>query len=282
MKKFLSLFCLLLFSQYAVSSEKGLIDLAEFHYRNGEYYNSITESLRYQYLYPQGALYPRSMLIMGKSYYKGGDKNSALNALTECYNKYTKQEEGETALFYSGLIRFELNSYFFAAKNFQEYLYVYDGGIFREDVLINLSLINAFAEKYNEAEKILSEYKRIFPEGKLQKKAEELSVVISEAKQRPKKNLLAAGLSSAIIPGSGYFYTGEYMLGFLSFMTNGALIYGIYDGYKKKRMYQMIFFSVIEFSFYNYSIIGSIKSADQYNQGKDLKREAFLGLKTTF
>ena len=85
-------------------------------------------------------------------------------------------------------------------------------------------------------------------------------------RQRPKKSLYAAGLSSALIPGSGYFYTEKYMLGIFSFLTNGALIYGIYDGYKKKDTFQMIFFSVIEFSFYNYSIVGSIKSADEYNR----------------
>ena len=264
------------------SSENGLIELARIHYQDKEYYNSITESLRYQFLYPQGNLFPESMLLMGKSFYKGGDKERSLSVLSDCYSKYTDTVEGETALFYSGIIRLESGSYLFAARNFQEYNYVYNKGIFQEDALINLSLIHIVAENYDKAEKDLLEYKRVFPEGKLYKKAEELSSIITEERERPKKNLYIAGLSSALIPGSGYFYTEKYMLGILSFLTNGALIYGIYSGYKKEDTFRMIFFSVIEFSFYNYSIIGAVKSADEFNRGRDFKEEILAGFRKTF
>ena len=64
--------------------------------------------------------------------------------------------------------------------------------------------------------------------------------------------------------------------------TNGALIYGIYDGDRKKDRYQMIFFSVIEFSFYNYSLFGSVKSADEYNRNSALKKELLMGMKGYF
>jgi TolA-binding protein len=99
LKKLFILFFVLLLKP-AFSSEKGLIDLAEYHYNNLEYYNAITETMRYQYLYPDGALFSKSMLIMGKSYYKGGDREKALNIFMECYDRFTNLNEGETALFY--------------------------------------------------------------------------------------------------------------------------------------------------------------------------------------
>jgi outer membrane protein assembly factor BamD (BamD/ComL family) len=282
MKRFL--ICLYFVSSAfpVLSSEKGLIDLADYHYNRKEYYNSITESMRYQYLYPQGELYSQSMIIVGKSYYKGGDNVRALSVLSECYNRFTDREAGERALFYSGLIRIDSGSYNYAARNFREYNYVYNNGIFLEESIINLSLVYALAENYDEAEKKLTEYSEIFPDGKYMKKAEELSVLVKEAESRPEKSLLAAGLLSAIIPGSGYFYTENYILGILSFGTNAALIYGIYDGYKKKKQFQMIFFSVVEFSFYNYSLVGSIKSAHEYNENKDFKKELVLKFKSEF
>ena len=282
MKKVLIAICLFYFSLPVFASEKGLIDLAGFHYDQKEYYNSITESMRYQFLYPEGILFPQSMLIMSKSCYKGGDREKALNILSDCYARYTNSEEGEKALFYSGLMRLEAGSYRYAVKNFQEYNYVYNKGIFREETLINLTITYALAENYSEAEKSIQEYKKIFPDGRLNCTADELSALLAEEQTRPKKSLAAAGLLSALIPGSGYAYTGKYALGFFSFITNGALIYGIYDGYKKNDHFQMIFFSVIEFSFYNYSIIGSIKSADEFNRGNDLKKEVLFGLKTAF
>lgn len=282
MKKFIICFYLIYSQLPLFSSGKDLVDLAEFHYSNREYYNSITESMRYQFLYPQGALFPESMLNIGKSYYKGGNKAKALNVLSQCYNRFPDSKAGETALFYSGLMRIDAESYYYAAKNFQEYNYVYNNGIFQEEAIINLSLIYALAENYKEAEKKLSEYKNNFPEGRLQKKAEELSILIKNAELKPKKSLFAAGLLSAVIPGSGYFYTENYPLGIFSFCTNAALIYGIYDGYRKKNQFQMIFFSVIEFSFYNYSLVGSIKSAHEFNEGESSKKEFLLGFKTEF
>ena len=44
----------------------------------------------------------------------------------------------------------------------------------------------------------------------------------------------------------------------------------------------MIFFSVVEFSFYNYSIVGSVKSAHEYNGGDDFRKEVLAGIKTGF
>jgi len=266
----------------AFSSEKGLIDLAEYHYNNSEYYNSITESMRYQFLYPAGTLFPKSMLIMGKSYYKGGDREKSLNIFMECYDRFTNLREGETALFYSGLIRFEAGSYNFAVKNFLEYKYVYPDGKFYADAIINLSLIYTLTENYDEAEKQLEEFNKISPERKLKGNDSELLSILLEAKDRPKKNLYIAGISSAIIPGAGYFYSENYKLGILSFFTNAALIYGIYDGYKKNNKLQMIFFSVIEFSFYNHSIIGSIRSANDYNRKDDLKKDIQAGIQMYF
>ncbi|MCL2156117.1 MAG: hypothetical protein FWH53_10670 [Leptospirales bacterium] len=280
MKRLLLILFFVCLLKPAFSSEKGLIDLAEYHYNNLEYYNAITETMRYQYLFPDGALFPKSMLIMGKSYYKGGDREKALNIFMECYDRFTNLNEGETALFYSGLIRFEVGSYHFAAKNFLEYKYIYPDGIFYADAIINLSLIYTFAENYDEAEIQLEEYNKISTEQRLE--SSELSYILSEAGNRSRKSLYVAGISSALIPGAGYFYTEKYKLGIFSFLTNAALIFGIYDGYKKNNKLQMIFFSVIEFSFYNYSIIGSIKSADEYNKKDDLKKEVQAGIQMYF
>jgi hypothetical protein len=282
LKKLIILLFLVNLLKPAFSSEKGLIDLAEYHYNNLEYYNAITESMRYQFLYPGGTLFPKSMLIMGKSYYKGGEREKALNIFMECYDRFTNLNEGETALFYSGLIRFEADSYNFAAKNFLEYKYTYPKGIFYKDAIINLSLIYTLTENYDEAEIQLEEYNKISSEQKLNEKGSELSSILLEAASRPRKSLYIAGISSAIIPGSGYFYTGNYKLGFLSFFTNAALIFGIYDGYKKNNKFQMIFFSVIELSFYNYSIVGSIKSVNEYNKRDDLKKEVQAGIQAYF
>lgn len=280
--KRLVLLLILSFQLNLYADSSSVIKTAEHYYNSGEYYNAITESMRYQHLFPSGDLYPSSMILMGKSYYRGGNAGKAVEVFTDCYNRFTKEPQGQEGLYYSGIVRILSGSYFFGARTFQEYNFVYKGGIFYEDSVFNLCRASALAENYDEAARLLGEYKSLFPEGKYSAEADKLSVMISEERSRVKKSPFIAGLSSAVIPGSGYFYTGNYRLGVISLLTNGALIFLAYDGYRRGNTFQLIFFSVMEFSFYNYSIVGGIKSAYEYNHSSSEKKEILAGIKTGF
>lgn len=259
-----------------------IMKMAEYYYKNGEYYNAITESMRYQHLNPAGELYPSSMILMGKSFYQGGNPEKALQLFTGCYDTFPKTAQGEEGLYYSGIVRILSGSYYFGTRTFQEYNFVYKGGIFYEDSVFNLCRARALAENYDEAARIILDYKNLFPDGKYSAEADKLALVIETERNREKKSPLFAGVSSAIIPGSGFLYTGDYRLGVISMATNGALILLAYDGYRRSNAFQMIFFSVIEFSFYNYSIVGSVKSAQEYNDPDSFRRELLMGIKTGF
>ncbi len=50
-----------------------LLELAQIHLQNKEYYQAITECMRYQYCYPKGDQYPESLLIMSRAYFYGGN-----------------------------------------------------------------------------------------------------------------------------------------------------------------------------------------------------------------
>jgi len=281
MKRLLLVIFILAPLNLSAGGEK-IIETARLHYRNGDYYSSITESMRYQHLYPEGDLYAESMIIMGKSYYKGGNREKALGIFTESYRKFPDERGGEEGLFCSGIARLLSGSYYFAARTFQEYNFVYGSGIFYEDSVFSLCAARALAENYDEAERLLAEYKTIFPEGKYRGDAERLAELVSAEKNRGRKSPLLAGAASALLPGSGYFYTGNYRLGAISMLTNGLLLFLAYDGYRKENSFQMLFFSVVEFSFYNYSIVGSVKSARDYNDGSAFRRELLLGFKAGF
>jgi hypothetical protein len=97
---------------------------------------------------------------------------------------------------------------------------------------------------------------------------------------KKRTRLLRAFISVDTRPG--YFYTGNYRLGAISLLTNGALILLAYDGYRRENSFQMIFFSIVELSFYNYSIVGSIRSAYEYNDSSYMKKEILAGIKTGF
>lgn len=280
--KLLPLLMIILLQVNLFADGGNIIKTAEHHYNNGEYYNAITESMRYQHLYPEGDLFAASAILAGKSYYLGGNTEKALGIFTDCFNRFTKETQGQEGLYYSGIVRILSGSYYFGARTFQEYNFVYKGGIFYEDSVFNLCRARALAENYDDAERLIGEYRALFPEGKYSSEADKLDLMIKDERNRKKKNPVIAGLSSALIPGSGYFYTGNYRLGAISLLTNGALILLAYDGYRRENSFQMIFFSIVELSFYNYSIVGSIRSAYEYNDSSYMKKEILAGIKTGF
>ena len=107
------------------------------------------------------------------------------------------------------------------------------------------------------------------------------SEIINEI-NRPKKSVWVAALGSLVVLGFGYFYTGKTKMGVLSLLTNATLISMAYRGYANGDKYQMIFFSLLEFSFYQYSIIGGIKSVNEYNDGSSFQKKLKLSLGKEF
>jgi len=264
------------------SAGNHLIDTASVYMERGEYFNAITETMRYRYLYPSGERYGESLIISGTAYFKGGAPGEAIKMYQESFSLFPDSYHGQQGLYYLGMVRLVSGSTAFALNNFQEYNYIYQNGYFYEDSLFYLCVARAFSEDYIGAESSIENYKRIFPEGAYTARAENLSLMIKKEKERPRKSPLKAAAASAIIPGLGYFYTENYSIGVLSFATNGLFLYLIYDGYKKKNDFQMIFFSLVELSFYNYSIIGSIRSAEEYNNSASFKKELIMGIKKEF
>ncbi len=267
-------------SAYASGSD--LVMTARLHFENREYYNAITEIMRYQFLYPEGALFADSMVILGEAYYLGGDPASALSTFSDCYTKYPDTYMGQQALFYSGYVRMMQGSYYYAARMFQQYNYVYKDRDFYDDSVFNLCVIRILAEDYSEAQAALDEYRKLFPDGKYYDESVYLSQRVEEQKNRPLKSTWIAGISSAIIPGLGYIYTEKYLLGIFSFLSNAGLIYLIYDGYRDGSMFRTIVFSVIEYSFYSWSVTGSIRSAMEYNDNGEFSEEILLRIKAPF
>jgi tetratricopeptide (TPR) repeat protein len=259
-----------------------LIDTAELSYGKKEYYNAITELMRFQFLFPGDARYPESMVLMGKSYYMGGNSSEAALIFSDCYKKYPESYSGQQALFYSGYIRLAEGSFYYAMKMFQEYKFVYKNGDFYEDSVFNICLAEILAENYSDAQSALAAYRKQFPEGRYGQEADLLAARITEEQNRPYKSPWIAGISSAVVPGLGYFYTEKYLLGLFAMLSNGALIYLAYDGYRDGNMFKMVVFSVVEFSFYNWSLGGSIMSAREYNDNREFRKEIQLHIKRPF
>ncbi|MDY6934950.1 MAG: hypothetical protein SVZ03_12120 [Spirochaetota bacterium] len=263
-------------------SEREIINLGKLHNINGEYYNAITEMMRYQYHYPEGEFFPESQLIMGEAYYRGGNYNNAIGVLSGCYATYKDRPEGERALLNIGYMRLISGSPFYAYRSFQEYLYAYNNGRYREDVKANLCSAIALMGELRQAVRKIVEYKTSFPDGKHAEELYHLESLINRELSRPKKNVWVSLIGSIFLPGFGHFYTYKYRVGLFSFLTNAALIFLVYDGYKDENRFRMVLFSVGAFAIYQHSLFSAVNNVYVYNRRDDFYKSVRMGLNIKF
>ena len=259
------LICILFLYTKLYAGEETLIESAREHYQNGEYYNAITDIMRYQFLYPQKTFYAESLLLMSKAFYMGDDASSAISAAEKCAEMYGLSSYGDYALYLTGRMRLTKGSAETALRNYDKYLKIYGDSLCTEKVYHDRCYGAVFTENFDLAKKWIEEYKNKYPQGNYLAHIESLAADIAAEELRPPKSVNIATVSSAIIPGSGYFYTGNYALGTFSFITNAALIAIVVDGIMRKNIFQWAFFGLLELSFYQHSIYGARNSVYEYN-----------------
>ena len=103
-----------------------------------------------------------------------------------------------------------------------------------------------------------------------------LNFLLSNLERRidpKKKSPLFAGILSAIVPGLGRVYTGEYGDAAASFLLSGIFGYLAYSNFRDGYMQRGFIFGLITAFFQGGNIYGSVVSASLYNQNEIEKRE---------
>lgn len=71
-----------------------------------------------------------------------------------------------------------------------------------------------------------------------------------------------------MIPGFGYFYSGEVANGFRSIILNGLFLYGMADTANNEQWGAFAVITFFEFTWYSGSIYGGIDAAHRYNRNR--------------
>ncbi len=259
------------------ADEKRLIDLARMELEKEEYYHAITETMRYQHLYPRGRFYPESMLIMSRAFYHGGNYQQASELLASCHNTFPDSKEGERALYFLGHIRMLNGSPYFAYRTFQQYRYLYREGSLREEAGADACRALALMGEFHSARAEIAQFRRDHPGGRLTEEVSALDRMIEREENRPKKSMWVSVIGSIFIPGFGHFYTEKYDIGFFSLFTNAALLYLFYDGYRDRDRLRTIVFGIAELSFYQYSLFSAVQNVYEYNGSRNFDNSVRMG-----
>jgi len=94
----------------------------------------------------------------------------------------------------------------------------------------------------------------------------------------PYKNETIAGMLSAIIPGSGKMYVGEWGDGITAFLVTGLLAFLAYDNFRADHITRAWIFTGLGAFFYAGSIYGSVASAQIFNARINFEFENGLNL----
>ncbi len=273
---------LLLFAIQLSASERQLFSLGKSLYQKKEFFSAITEFKRQQFLYPKGRYFDQSLFYQGKAYMEGGNYQKATDSLYRCYNDYAKKKTGQLSLFYLAYYRLRYGSAYYAIRGFQQFNYIYPKGFFKQHSDYFLCFAAALYKDDAFTKKTIRKYLLTYPDGSNYKKVLKLKEDLYNEINRTKKSILLAGIGSAIIPGFGYFYTEQYALGSISFLTNAVLIFLIYNSIRTNNMYQTLLFSVMELGFYQNSIYGAINSVQKYNSRIQFHKKLHMGLSQNF
>jgi hypothetical protein len=98
------------------------------------------------------------------------------------------------------------------------------------------------------------------------KSAEGKAALETYAAGRDKKPKVGGLLG--MVPGFGYFYSGEYANGFRSIILNGLFIYGMVDTADNEQWGAFAVITFFEFTWYSGSIYGGIDAAHRFNRNR--------------
>ena len=269
-------------AQNNTSSEESIFRLAEAHYAGGEFYNAVTETFRYQYLYPRGKFHAGSLILQGKAYWRGGNSMAAMDTMTKCFETHRDGPAGEEALFYTGHMRLLAGSPYYAHRTYLTYDYMYKKGALAEDVHYEKCVSLALMGELDDAKAEIASYRTAWSEHRYHSRLKELEKLIDNEKSRGKKSVWVSMAGSAVLPGFGHFYAGRCEVGFLSLVTNAALMFLAWDGYRDGNMFRMIVFGVAELSFYQHSLFSAANNVYNYNSPDNFNRKVMMGISGRF
>jgi TM2 domain-containing membrane protein YozV len=90
-------------------------------------------------------------------------------------------------------------------------------------------------------------------------------LVLEDLGQLKKKSTIIAGISSLLIPGSGYIYSGHTKTGISSLLFNSLFAFATYSNFRTGNAGMGILTGLFGLAFYISNIQGSVKSVERYN-----------------
>jgi len=287
-RRLLALITLLLMSLVAqahgtprsvVITDELQLGLAEAFLAEGEFYRAITEYKRYLYFFPDSERTAYVHLQIGMAYYRGEEFAAAIEAFSKA-RQYYPDEHFATAAFYEGVCRSRLHQPEQAQNDFNRVLAVDPDGPLAPSALAGLSLTALELQDLAGSRQALGRLASDYPHTAQGEAARDALPLVVDTETRPRKSPVAAGVFSALVPGSGQLYAGRPRDGLMAFLVNGLFIAGTAVAIDHDNGPAAVLLGAAGLPFYLGNIYGAANAAHQWNLSlaRDLRNDLAVRL----
>jgi Tetratricopeptide repeat len=250
-----------------------ILGFADALFNDGDYFRAITEYKRFLFLHPGDARAGRVQLQVGLSYQRGQQWDDARQTFEHLAERSPDPAVRAEAAYRIGETSFQQGRYAQAITDLravaERYAHTPVGD--RARYLLGWSYLRS--RQWLEASQTFEGVDTTSP---LFPSSRALAEAAREGEQLPRKSPALAGLMSAVIPGTGHFYTGRWRDGTIALLLNGAFlaagIEAVSAGHEAAAGVLLFF----EAAWYSGTIYGAVNAAHKYN--RDLEDRWLQGL----
>ena len=246
--------------------------VADTFMQEKEYYRAITEYKRFLILFPDSARCDYALLQTGIAYFRGGDNDSAARNFTALREQYTQSSYGAEAFFFEAMSHWKKKEYEKAGDLFLALARAYPDSSYAPRALAAAALVELDKDNAVEARATLERVVAMYPDHPKTGSVREAVSILEGYADLPQKSETLAGIMSALLPGAGYAYAGEYGTAVMSLLVNGAFIAGAWTAFAQELYAVGVLAGGVGVPFYIGNIYGSALAVKKWNRA--VKQEA--------
>ena len=250
-----------------------ILRFADALFNDGDYFRAITEYKRFLFLYPTDARAGRVHLQVGLSYQRGQQWDDARQTFEHLVEQSSDPAVRAEAAYRIGETSFQQGRYTQAIADLRPVAERYEQTLVGDRARYLLGWSYLRGRQWPEASQtfeVITTTSPLFPSSRA------LAEAAREGEQLPRKSPALAGLMSAVIPGTGHFYTGRWRDGTIALLLNGAFLAAGIEAVSAGNEAAAGVLLFFEAAWYSGTIYGAVNAAHKYN--RDLEDRWLQGL----
>ncbi len=250
-----------------------ILGFADALFNDGDYFRAITEYKRFLFLHPTDARGGRAQLQIGLAYQRGQQWDDARQTFEAIARQHPDADIRAEAAYRIGETAFRQGRYAQAVADLRPVAEQYGQTPVGERARYLLGWSHLRARQWSEASQTFDTIDTASP---LFPSSRALADAAREGQHLPRKSPALAGLMSAVIPGTGHFYTGRWRDGTVALLLNGAFLAAGLEAVAAGNEAAAGLLLFFEAAWYSGAVYGAVNAAYKYNL--DLEERWLQGL----